>query len=113
MTHRASRRFWRCYRGLPKKIQDLADQSYALIKSNPAHPSLHFKKIGKFWSARVGLHYRALAVETGEDLVWFWIGSHPDYDRLLGSKPTQKATPPASRGPGGAKRPKRSGRARR
>ncbi len=43
-------RFWRCYRGLPKKIQGLADQNYALLKSNPARRSLHFKKVGRFWS---------------------------------------------------------------
>ena len=46
--------------------------------------SLHLKKIGRFWSARVGAHYRALAVEAPDGLVWFWIGSHADYDRLLG-----------------------------
>lgn len=97
MKHRANPRFWRCYRGLPKKIQRLADQSYALLKSNPAHRSLHFKKVGKFWSARVGLHYRALAVDAGDDLVWFWIGSHADYDRLVGRAPAGKALQPTSR----------------
>jgi hypothetical protein len=45
---------------------------------------LQFKKVGRFWSVRVGLHYRALAVEHGADLIWFWIGSHADYDKLLG-----------------------------
>jgi hypothetical protein len=47
-------------------VQQLADENFALLKSNPQHPSLHFKKVGRFWSARVGLQYRALAVE-GED----------------------------------------------
>lgn len=65
-------------------IQSLADKSYARLKQDPRHPSLHFKKIGRFWSARVGSHYRALAVEASGDLVWFWIGTHADYDRLLG-----------------------------
>ena len=87
MTHRASPRFWRCYRALPRDVQSLADKSYALLKTNPAHPSLHFKKVAQFWSARVGLHYRALAVESGDDLGWFWIGSHADYDKLVGQKP--------------------------
>jgi hypothetical protein len=45
---------------------------------------LHFKKIGRFWSARVGGHHRALAVEAADGLVWFWIGTHADYDKLLG-----------------------------
>ena len=50
----------------------------------PHHPSLHFKKIDKYRSVRVGLHYRALAVEVPEGLLWFWIGSHSHYDKLLG-----------------------------
>jgi hypothetical protein len=29
------------------------------------------------------LHYRALAAEVTDGLVWFWIGSHADYDRLV------------------------------
>jgi hypothetical protein len=49
----------------------------------PASRSLHLKKVGRFWSARVGLRYRALAIEVDEDLLWFWIGSHADYDRLI------------------------------
>ncbi len=52
-------------------------------KENPRHPSLHFKKVGRFWSARVGLQHRALAVEVEDGLLWFWIGSHADYDRLV------------------------------
>lgn len=47
------------------------------------NPPLHFKKIGRFWSVRVGLHYRALAVEDEEGLVWFWIGHHSEYDDLI------------------------------
>ena len=71
----------------------MADRSYDLLKANPTHPSLHFKKVGRFWSARVGLHYRALAVESENDLVWFWIGSHADYDQLLGQKPPNTYQP--------------------
>jgi hypothetical protein len=94
VTHRASRRFWRCYRGLPKQVRQLADRSYDLLKSNPAHPSLHFKTIGQFRSARIGLHYRALAVEAGDDLVWFWIGSHADYDKLLDRESARRQLKP-------------------
>lgn len=54
-----------------------------VLKNNPQHPSLHLKKVGRFWSVRVGIKYRALAVEQDGDLVWFWIGSHADYDALL------------------------------
>jgi hypothetical protein len=42
------------------------------------------KIVGGFWSARVGIRYRALAIEVDEGLVWFWIGSHADYDALIG-----------------------------
>jgi len=69
---------------LPSEVRDLADQAYARLKQDPRHPSLRFKKIGRFWSVRVGAHYRALAVDAADGLVWFWIGSHADYDRLLG-----------------------------
>lgn len=84
MKHRANPRFWRCYRQLPKPIQRLADESYELLRVDPQHPSLHFKKMGRYWSVRVGLHYRALAVRHESDVVWFWIGPHAEYDRLTG-----------------------------
>jgi hypothetical protein len=80
----ASPDFWACYRALPVDVQCLADRNFALLKADPRHPSLHFKKIGSLWSARVGLHYRALATADGDDLVWFWIGTHADYDRAVG-----------------------------
>ncbi len=84
MNHRATPRFWACYRQLPAGVPRLADSYYALLRMNPRHPSLHLKKAGPFWSVRVGLHYRALAVEDGADLVWFWIGTHAEYDAILG-----------------------------
>jgi hypothetical protein len=96
VTHRATPRFWRCYEGLPQDVRQLADRSYALLKANPNHPSLHFKKVGQFRSARVGLHYRAVAVDAGDDFVWFWIGSHADYDKLLGQRPANRALQPTS-----------------
>ncbi|WP_425616431.1 hypothetical protein NA78x_000077 [Anatilimnocola sp. NA78] len=83
MTHRATPRFWACYRDLPVEIQQLADRCYELLRRDPRHPSLHFKKIHKFWSVRVGLHYRALAVEEDDDFMWVWIGTHAEYDGLL------------------------------
>jgi hypothetical protein len=68
---------------LPPEIQELADKNFALLRQNPHHPSLSLRKIEKFWSARVGLHYRALARNRAEGLVWFWIGHHGEYERLL------------------------------
>jgi hypothetical protein len=82
MRHFASRAFWQAYDKLPEQVRMLADKNFALLKTNPRHPSLQFKKVGRFWSVRVGLGYRALAVETDDNLVWFWIGSHADYDAI-------------------------------
>lgn len=86
MTHRASPRFWQAYNALPSEIQRLADENFELLKRDPRHPSLRLKKVGRFWSARVGLHYRALAVQEDAELVWFWIGHHDAYDRLIGPR---------------------------
>jgi hypothetical protein len=69
---------------LPEDIQKLADQAYERLKQDPRYPSLRFKKVGGFWSARVGGNYRAVAVEAQQGLVWFWIGTHAEYDKLLG-----------------------------
>ena len=57
-----------------------------LLRKDPKHPSLHFKRLGRFWSARVGLHYRALAVEQENAMVWFWVGTHALYNRLIGDR---------------------------
>jgi hypothetical protein len=86
MKHRASSRFWRLYRALPQEIQQLADRGYQMLLQDPRHPSLHFKRIGRVWSARVGLHHRALAAERNEEIVWIWIGTHAEYDLLLRRK---------------------------
>ena len=85
MNHLASRGFWRCYNELPTNVRALADKNFALLKADPNHPSLHFKKVGRFRSARVGLQHRALAVEVDDGLLWFWIGNHSDYDRIVNS----------------------------
>jgi len=84
VNHFASPDFWFHYRQLPPEIQDLADKNFELLKQNLRHPSLRLKKVGIFYSAQVGLHYRVLAKERSEGLVWFWVGHHSEYDRLLG-----------------------------
>lgn len=83
MSHFASPSFWECYNDLPKNIQALADKNFGLLKEDRSHPSLHLKKVGTYWSARVGRRYRALAVEIDEGLLWFWIGTHAEYDQLI------------------------------
>lgn len=83
--HYATQKFWKYYNNLPLKIQRTADRSYELLKNDPSHPSLHFKKIGnKYWSVRVGLDYRALGIEVQNGISWFWIGTHAQYDNLIG-----------------------------
>ena len=83
MRHFASPTFWDAYRKLPDNVRALANKNYALLKENPRHPSLQLKKVGRFWLVRVGGRYRALAVQVDEDLLWFWIGSHADYDAMV------------------------------
>ena len=86
MIHTASARFWACYQALPAEVRVLADKSFNLLKADPSHPSLQFKLFGagKLYSARVGLHYRALGLPREEGVHWFWIGTHAEYDRLVG-----------------------------
>jgi len=85
VNHFASPSFWSAYQQFPAHIQKIADQNYQILKENPNHPSLHFKKIKKYRSVRVGIHYRALAVEVEDGLLWFWIGGHSQYDKLIKS----------------------------
>ena len=82
MKHFASPAFWQYYHKLPANIRELADKNYKLLKHDSSHPSLHLKKVGRFWSVRVGKKYRALAVLVDQDLIWFWIGIHSEYDKL-------------------------------
>ena len=81
--HRTTDQFWDRYRVLPEDVRNLADKNFQLLKENPKHPSLQFKKIGNFWSARLGLAHRALAVEDDMGFIWVWIGSHADYERIV------------------------------
>ena len=79
MKHFTSPRFWRHYGRLQPEIQKLADKNFAVLKDDPRHKSLQLKKVGEFWSVRVGIDYRAVAKERADGLVWFWIGKHDDY----------------------------------
>jgi hypothetical protein len=88
MIHRANADFWNDYRALPADIRARADKQFVLLKNNPHHPSLKFKKLGdrkghEIWSARVTLKYRALAFRLADEYVWFWIGQHNVYDALI------------------------------
>ncbi len=80
---RTTGQFWRRYWDLPEETRALADKSFQLLKGNSAHPSIQLKKVGHFWSARVGIAHRALAVEDGPDRIWVWIGGHDEYERII------------------------------
>jgi hypothetical protein len=83
VNHRTTAGFWRRYHQLPRDIQELAKKNFERLKADPFHPSLHFKKIGKLWSVRVGLDYRALGLDKGDTVQWFWIGHHDEYPRII------------------------------
>jgi hypothetical protein len=79
--------FKRAFATLPKSVQRQARQAYKVFAKDPAYPGLQFKKVHAskpIYSVRIGLGYRALGTKSGDDMIWFWIGSHADYDRLVG-----------------------------
>ncbi len=71
MKHFASPRFWQEYEGLPEDVRKLAGKNFRLLEQNPQHPSLNLKRVGRYWSVRVGRNYRALAVDVDAGLLWF------------------------------------------
>ncbi|MGH9603673.1 MAG: hypothetical protein ACRD24_14940 [Terriglobales bacterium] len=88
MTSRTTQSFQRAFAALPADVQGRARRAFRLWSSNPAHRSLQFKQVHAtrpVYSVRIGLGWRALAVKREDLVVWTWIGSHADYDRLLSS----------------------------
>jgi hypothetical protein len=86
MQSRTTRQFWRLFADLPFGARRDAERAYRLFQSNPSHPGLQFKKLegeDHIYSARIGLEYRALAVMKKDRIVWYWIGTHAEYDRLI------------------------------
>ena len=79
--------FVACFRRLPEEIKKLARKNYRLWRENPQHPSLQFKRVNKrepIYSIRVGIGFRAVGLWEGDTISWFWIGTHAEYDRLIG-----------------------------
>ena len=81
--HWTDPRFWRHFHELPASVQQTARRNFELLKANPRHPSLRSRNVGRYWSARVGASYRAVAVHDGDDFIWFWIGNHDEYTRII------------------------------
>lgn len=86
MTSSTTGRFWKCYRDLPAEVRIQAREAYGRFLGNPRHPSLHFKQVHStrpVFSVRISRDYRAVGLVDGDEITWFWIGSHADYDGLL------------------------------
>ena len=86
MTSHTTERFRRAFVRLPRQVQQQAREAYALFLADPFHPRLHFKQVHPtepIFSARIKSGYRAVGVRDGDSIIWFWIGSHADYDKLL------------------------------
>ncbi|MGB7746357.1 MAG: hypothetical protein WBN75_03640 [Verrucomicrobiia bacterium] len=84
MNSKAASTFWKSYEKLPVEIRRLALKNFRLWLANPRHPSLHFKPFWeKFWSARVGDHYRVVGYHRDPNtFVWTWIGTHEEYNKF-------------------------------
>lgn len=81
-----TKQFWKLYHALPSGVQRRADKAYALWQLNPQAHGLFFKRVGTqqpIFSVRIGRGHRALGLLEGDTILWFWIGSHDEYDRLL------------------------------
>ena len=78
--------FWKLYKKLPQNIREIAKKQYKLFASDPYHASLHFKRVHStrpIYSARITRNYRAVGILEDNIIMWFWVGSHDEYDRLL------------------------------
>ncbi len=86
MKSRTTRRFRSSFTNLPKIVQQQTRQAYRLWLENPRHPSLNFKRLktaNPVYSVRIGNAYRAVGLVEDDVIVWFWIGSHADYARVV------------------------------
>jgi plasmid maintenance system killer protein len=95
MKSRRTKRFRELYDALPARIQRDADAAYARLAADPNHPGLNLERIqgskSPLFSARVNEQYRVLGRSEAEDtIVWFWIGTHQEYDKLLGRSRKEK-----------------------
>jgi hypothetical protein len=86
MNSKTTKRFWQCYEKLPENIKKQAKDSYKIFQINPYYPGLRFKQIHStrpIFSIRITKNYRAIGVIQRNAIIWFWVGSHADYERML------------------------------
>lgn len=82
MRHVTSPTFWELYNALPPSVQALADKNFELLKANPCDPSLQLKQVNQYWSVRVDQQFCALGIDIEGGVLWFWIGTRAEYDKL-------------------------------
>ena len=86
MKSTATERFWKRYADLPADVRKQAREAYRLFLGNPQHPGLHFKRVHSrrpIFSVRISIDYRALGIIEQDEITWFWIGGHAEYDQIL------------------------------
>jgi Txe/YoeB family toxin of Txe-Axe toxin-antitoxin module len=86
MRSRATRAFWAAFQKLPESVQKTSGKQYRLWIQDPNHPSVKFKKVQLYWSARINDNHRALGIMNDDTVIWFWIGNHSEYEKLLKGK---------------------------
>ncbi len=87
MKSRTTAQFRKQFAALPRQVQQQGRSAYRQFQKDPSYPSLRFKKVHPdlpIYSARINKNYRAVGQIEGDTIIWFWIGSHTEYDRLLG-----------------------------
>jgi hypothetical protein len=87
VNSRLTPEFLACFAKLPESVKVQARKAYQLWRDNTAHPSLQFKQIHgkeKIYAVRIGLGWRALGLVEDDTITWFWIGSHAEYDKMIG-----------------------------
>ena len=85
MNSKATKRFWTNFEALPPEVQSLATKNYKLWQRDPNHPSLRFRRLqgsDDRFTIRIGDHHRALGLLRGDTVVWVWIGTHAEYDKI-------------------------------
>lgn len=78
-------RFRKALAALPEDVRQQAGTAYKQFTNDPWHTSLRYKRVHPsqpIYSVRVAKGYRALGGRDGDVMVWFWIGSHADYNQL-------------------------------
>ncbi|MDH3444133.1 MAG: hypothetical protein OEN50_09450 [Deltaproteobacteria bacterium] len=86
MISHTTAQFRKIFTELPADVQRQARRAYRIFHESPNHPSLRFKPVHPtrpIYPARISSDYRAVGTLDGDEIIWYWIGSHADYNKLL------------------------------